>query len=119
MTKSDRLLIFNKYSGRCAYCGCVLEKGWCVDHIQPIYRGHPKGSKYITKGAYSIDNMNPSCRRCNLWKSCHSLENFRYEISEQTKRLKNTSSNFRLALDYGLLSTTQNDVIFYFEKHKF
>lgn len=38
MTKADRDKVFNKYSGHCAYCGCELQKGWHVDHIQAVVR---------------------------------------------------------------------------------
>lgn len=38
MTKSDRQKIFDKYGGRCAYCGFELKKGWCVDHVEPVGR---------------------------------------------------------------------------------
>ena len=34
MTKKERELIFNKYNGKCAYCGCELKKGWHIDHIE-------------------------------------------------------------------------------------
>ncbi len=38
MKKSDRDIVFNKYGGKCAYCGCELQKGWHVDHIESIGR---------------------------------------------------------------------------------
>jgi 5-methylcytosine-specific restriction endonuclease McrA len=38
MKKADRQKIFDKYGGRCAYCGCELQKGWHVDHIDPVVR---------------------------------------------------------------------------------
>jgi 5-methylcytosine-specific restriction endonuclease McrA len=38
MTKKDRQLIFDKYNGKCAYCGCDLKKGWHVDHVEPVRR---------------------------------------------------------------------------------
>lgn len=38
MKKSDREKIFNKYDGRCAYCGEALVKGWHVDEIEPVVR---------------------------------------------------------------------------------
>lgn len=38
MNKKDREIIFNKYGGRCSYCGCDLGKGWHVDHIEPVKR---------------------------------------------------------------------------------
>ena len=40
MKKADRELIFNKYDGRCAYCGCILEKGWHVDELLPVKRNY-------------------------------------------------------------------------------
>lgn len=43
MKKSDRELIFNKFNGHCAYCGCELEKGWHVDELLPCERKY----KYI------------------------------------------------------------------------
>lgn len=41
--KQQRELIYNKYGGRCAYCGCVLEKGWHVDELLPVKRKY----KYV------------------------------------------------------------------------
>jgi len=38
MTKKDRQIIFQKYGGRCAYCGFELGKGWHVDELEPCRR---------------------------------------------------------------------------------
>ena len=38
MKKTDKELIFNKYDGKCAYCGCDLQKDCHVGHIEPIVR---------------------------------------------------------------------------------
>ncbi|MDB5199160.1 MAG: hypothetical protein JWO92_1123 [Chitinophagaceae bacterium] len=38
MKKEDREIVFNKYAGRCAYCGCELQKGWHVDELEPVRR---------------------------------------------------------------------------------
>lgn len=38
MKKSDRQKVFEKYGGKCAYCGCELEKGWHADHLEPVVR---------------------------------------------------------------------------------
>ncbi len=38
MTKADRQLVFDKYGGRCAYCGELLQKGWHVDELLPVRR---------------------------------------------------------------------------------
>ena len=37
LTKDERMAVYRKTNGRCAYCGCVLEyKDMQVDHIIPI-----------------------------------------------------------------------------------
>lgn len=42
--KPDRKLIYDKYGGKCAYCGEDLPpKGWHVDHIEPVCRQY----KYV------------------------------------------------------------------------
>jgi 5-methylcytosine-specific restriction endonuclease McrA len=38
MNKKDRQIVFNKYGGKCAYCGCELVKGWHVDELLPVKR---------------------------------------------------------------------------------
>jgi hypothetical protein len=38
LTKTQRQEVYDKCGGRCAYCGCELEKGWHVDHVQSIRR---------------------------------------------------------------------------------
>jgi len=38
MTQKDRQIIFDKYDGHCAYCGCELVKGWHVDELLPCRR---------------------------------------------------------------------------------
>lgn len=46
MKKANRELIFKKYDGRCAYCGCELQKGWHVDEVEPVRRN----KKWINAG---------------------------------------------------------------------
>jgi 5-methylcytosine-specific restriction endonuclease McrA len=53
MTK-QRDLIFKKFDGRCAYCGCELTKGWHVDEIMPVHRKR----KYI-KAGWDSDKPRP------------------------------------------------------------
>jgi 5-methylcytosine-specific restriction endonuclease McrA len=43
MNKKDRQIIFDKFNGHCAYCGCELEKGWHVDELLPVRRRY----KYV------------------------------------------------------------------------
>jgi hypothetical protein len=121
MTAKDRQVIFDKYGGKCAYCGCELKKGWNADHIKPAWHTW-KDEEVLQricktgKGSNEIENYNPSCPRCNKWKSTYSIEEFRTEISKQVERLKRDSSQFRMALDYNLISISTPEVKFYFEQ---
>lgn len=116
--KELRQEVFNKYGGKCAYCGCGLEKNFHVDHIEAYWHSMTKercDELDIKKGADTIENMNPSCPRCNRWKGTFNIEQFRKEITEQVTRLNKYSNNYRLAKDYNLVSETKLNVIFYFE----
>lgn len=73
-TAEKRIQVFNKFNGKCAYCGIGLELeynynnkiGLCIDHIIPQ---NPKNNK--------IENLFPSCRSCNSQKQNKSIEEFR------------------------------------------
>lgn len=120
MDKKVREIVYNKYNGRCAYCGCQLGTKWHVDHIEPVYRtwkDEDQFNKLIKRkrGTDDLTNLNPSCPRCNKWKSTFSLEQFREEIGKQVERLRRDSSGFRMAMDYRLIEETCSKVVFYFE----
>lgn len=84
MKKSDRQIIFDKYGGKCAYCGCELQKGWHVDHIEPVDR-HLFTKKPNRPERDVLTNLNPSCASCNNYKHSHSLEQFRSEVGQLVK----------------------------------
>lgn len=109
----------DKYSGKCAYCGCELPDRWQVDHIEPVFRNWSDEDMKLhikkPRGTDTIENYNPSCPRCNRWKSTFTIEQFRREISMQIDRLNRDSPQFRLAIDYGIIKETKKDVKFYFE----
>jgi 5-methylcytosine-specific restriction endonuclease McrA len=122
MNKKIRQQVYTKYNGHCAYCGCeITMKQLQVDHIQAHWHTVPdiKANQYgITKGTHDIENLNPSCARCNRWKGTFSIEQFRTEITLQIERLNKWNANYRLAKDYGMiLETTPIKVTFYFEQH--
>ncbi len=57
MKKQDREIIFNKYGGKCAYCGCELTKGWHVDEIVPCKRKYKTISgHYVNENGDVIDD---------------------------------------------------------------
>lgn len=117
--KINREEVYSKCGGHCAYCGVEITiKQMQVDHIEPHWHTLNEQEALrsgLTKGSHDIDNLNPSCARCNKWKSTYSLETFRNIIQTSINRLERDTPNFRLARDYNLLNVTENKVIFYFE----
>lgn len=116
---SVRKLVYEKYNGHCAYCGRPLEyKDMQVDHIKPAFHNWNYVDKERwAKGHYgddSIENLNPSCRSCNYYKSSLSLESLRRELGELLRRLDKVFI-YRLAKRYGLIEEHPQDIKFYFE----
>lgn len=107
--KKIREQVYKKYNGHCAYCGCQLEyKDMQVDHVISVYGND---------GSNDLDNLMPSCRMCNFYKSTFSIEVFRKNLLTLHERLQKTFI-YRLALKYGLVSEHKSNVVFYFEKEK-
>lgn len=126
MKKIDRQQIFDKYDGKCAYCGCDLVKGWHVDHIKPIVRNskwNRSKRKYVLTGTSknpeneNIDNLNPACASCNIQKNSFTVEEFRKNIKKFVNSLNQYSTQYKFAKKYNLIKETKIDVIFYFEKY--
>ena len=112
MNKTERELVFNKYEGKCAYCGCELSKGWHVDHIKPIVRNFIGCEKPEN---HNLENMNPSCPSCNIQKNSYTLEQFRTNIQYFVDSLNKNITQYKFAKRYGLVKETNSKVKFYFE----
>ena len=67
MSKKERQLIFDKYGGRCAYCGCELNNKWQVDHAISKRYWFMVDAEDV-KAVNRIENLNPSCKECNHYK---------------------------------------------------
>lgn len=107
--KSVRKKVYQKFNGRCAYCGCELAyKDMQVDHIKSVYGNN---------GSNDIENLMPSCRMCNFYKSTYSLDDFRKNLETLHERLQKQYI-YRLALKYGLITEHKDKIVFYFEKEK-
>lgn len=117
MNKKERQLVFNKFGGKCAYCGCELQKGWHVDHLEPIYRNLRKPGCMRPENE-NKDNLMPSCASCNNYKSTFGLELFRKEIGLLPQRLNKTFTQYKIAKRFGLIEETGIGVEFYFETFK-
>ena len=104
-----RKQVYEKYNGHCAYCGCKLEyKDMQVDHVISVYG---------KDGSNDLDNLMPTCRMCNFYKSTYSLDDFRKNLETLHERLRKPFI-YRLALKYGLIEEHKKDVVFYFEKEQ-
>jgi hypothetical protein len=118
--KIDRQEVYDKCSGHCAYCGIEITfKQMQVDHIKPLYRNDKVETLEawgVERGTDEMDNLNPSCSRCNKWKSTFSLEMFRTIVEKSIDRMERDTPNFRLARDYSLIEVKPIKVVFYFEK---
>ena len=120
--KEIREQIWLKFDKHCAYCGKEIEYNELnIDHIIPAWHNDHKMTEIIHKttngNPHYIENYNPSCQRCNKWKSTWSVEQFRNEIKQQLSRLYSNNANYRLALDYGLIIENKDlEIKFYFEK---
>lgn len=128
----DRQIVFDKFGGRCAYCGCELQKGWHEDHIEPVNRlwkwKERNGELVYGKNGMrakeyyfehpdldTVENKYPSCPPCNINKHQASIEEFREWIARYVVSLNSRNTQYQMAKKYGLIEETGKPVIFYFE----
>lgn len=105
--KAIRLQVYEKCHGHCGYCGCELEyKNMQVDHMHPLRRG----------GTDDFENLLPSCKSCNHYKSTLTVEEFRGYLGRILNRLKRDSVAYNVALRFGLIEIKNKVITFYFEK---
>ena len=111
--KTKRELVYSKYDGHCAYCGCSIPKeGMTVDHLHS-YSGTNNGHD-VTDDVKSIENMMPCCFQCNSFKADLSLEDFRTKLKTLWTGCNHYS--FKIMKKYHLIRPVQWDGQFYFEK---
>ena len=113
--KRQREEVFNKYGGRCAYCGCELTlRTMQVDHIKAVYTSSLENDGVETQDD-SFDNLNPSCRQCNFYKGTLDIEQFREKIMTTLYETCQNTFQAKLAKKLGMLTVKQFDK-FYFER---
>lgn len=130
MKISDRKKVFEKTDGKCAYCGCDLQKGWHVDEMEPVRRDYisipvKKDGRYshhkrvlnsvMHPERFHIDNQWPACAACNIQKGSFTIEQFRRNIAAFVVSLNRDSTQYKFAKKFGLVKETEQPVIFYFE----
>ena len=114
--KKIRVALYDKYNHRCAYCGCDLEyKDMQIDHIKSVYANTDFKRVITNEEMYSVDNLLPTCRQCNFYKSSMDLEVFRKRLSNTLMENLQKTFQYRLALKYGLIEEHITPIKFYFE----
>ena len=126
MNKKLREQVHNKYDGHCAYCGKpIAYSEMQVDHIIPRAKKHLIKSRKmkncfgeVVSGINDFNNLMPTCRRCNHYKSSLSLKKFKkIWLGELHKRLKKIYI-VKVALDYGIITIKPHDGQLHYEKIK-
>lgn len=118
----NRQTIFNKYNGRCAFCGSPLEKGWHIWDIMPIQTVVTNEGN-IEKINIEDDNLMPACKECGSVRIKNEsgkmdIERFRKEIVHMYLFCRDGAmyaSSLRRAIKFGLIVETGKQVKFYFE----
>lgn len=111
IAKAIRQDVYEKYNGRCAYCGKEIEYAEMqVDHLIPL--------RDIESGSDDFENLMPACRRCNHYKRANTLEGWRKMIESIPQKLERDSYIYRVALDYELIEPKPHEIEFYFERWK-
>ena len=115
MTKKQRLEVYNKFNGHCAYCGKELEyKDMQVDHQIPQRRAKRGRNKVSLEVVEDKNNLFPSCRRCNSHKRAANLDTYRRYVEEIPQKLLATFI-YKAGLDYKLIEVKPRKIKFYFE----
>jgi len=116
--KEKRLIVYKKYDGHCCYCGKGISlKEMQVDHMTPQYKKADPLYFGVTIDIDCMDNLMPTCRRCNHYKRGADLELFRKLMKGLHERLALHYIN-KVAVDFGMIEIKPFDGIFYFEKLK-
>ncbi|QTL38773.1 HNH endonuclease [Xenorhabdus budapestensis] len=116
LTKKQRVVIKEKFGGRCSYCGHELpERGWHADHAEPIMRYGNDQCHYPEND--TIENMMPACRSCNIYKHSADIETFRRVITRQLQNSINRTQCLRTGQRLGILKLDAAPIVFWFEKY--
>ena len=113
LNKHEREVLKNKFCGRCAYCGCVLNDKWHADHIEPVIRISANEMLYPEND--SLRNLVPACHPCNLHKHSNDLENYRRIINDGRREFLKSGKGKAL-VRMSLVQVSEEPVVFWFEK---
>lgn len=115
LSKAERIKVYSKYGGHCAYCGCSLKYDEMqVDHLIPLYWAEELVGKATAEEVLDFKNLMPSCRACNFYKGTTTIEQFRHALETLPQRI-GKEFGYKLAKKYGIITESDQPVKFYFE----
>ena len=115
MSKDRIKEIYTKYSGKCSYCGCDISlENFHIDHIKPLNRGVPQTINE-RKIKNNINNLTPSCKRCNSSKKNMPLEVWRESLWYGARERLRNDAKFMILLNMGSIVIIMTPVVFHFE----
>jgi len=128
ISKKNREIIKQKFGGRCAYSGTILEDDWQVDHVEPLIRNWWNNTAE-NSDAHNIDNMFPVQKIINHYKGSLDLETFRTwflgglhnrinkpKNPRTEKSIKRKEYINKVASYFDITEEKPFDGLFYFEK---
>ena len=93
ISKKTRELVKNKYNGRCAYTGTILQNDWQIDHANPLIRNWFDNNKPIFTENHNENNMLPTQKLINHYKHSMDLEQFRFFMKNFHLRIAKLPKN--------------------------
>jgi len=117
----EREFIFNRYNGKCAFCGIDLEKGWHISPLIPTELAITNEGN-LEKTNNEIENKLPSCRACNssriqlsYGEKTMTVEEFKKSLWFSFNQMLKNNPDYKKAVRFGLIKETQQPITFYFE----
>lgn len=92
MNKADRQKVFDKFGGRCAYCGCDLSgKRWNVDHIEPVNRTTKTKPGYYVHKTTKERSENPGGKWWLEWERVNPKRVFDKMLNPERDTFENSN----------------------------
>ena len=111
--KKIRKAVYQKYGGRCAYCGRSIDyKMMQVDHFRPLRLWEDDD-----QAANDLANLMPAYGMCNHYKRANSIETFRKNIAE-IPRKQRKDYIYKIGVVYGNIIENEKPIVFFFEREQ-
>ena len=132
LSKRQREGVRLMFGGQCAYCGKYLDGKWHADHVEPILRETVFVHGEVTTAGYTktkatgklyapqndiLENIFPSCIKCNILKGSQNVEGFRSTLIYFANSIPKIDgySHVHHLMRFGKLTIDTSPVVFWFE----